>query len=55
MEQKNKLPKYKGDGVAIWENTIAKGKNTGKTYLGVKILGGPTVACFEVEEKEESK
>ena len=50
-EKTKKQPKWKGDGVAIWENT----DKNGKTYLGVQILGGPSVACFEYTPKGESK
>ena len=41
-------PAYRGDGIAIWKNTA---KN-GKPYLSVKVLGGKSIACFPVEEKE---
>ncbi len=46
-------PKYSGDGIAIWEAIVENGDNKGKTYLKVSVLKGKSVACFEVEKKEE--
>ena len=45
-------PMYSGDGLKIWEGIIEKGKNKGKTYLKVCVLGGKSIACFRVEPKE---
>ena len=42
-----RAPDYRGDGVAIWK---AEDKDN-KTFLKVKILGGPTVNCFKNEPK----
>ena len=35
-------PKYKGDGISIWD---AKDKN-GNDFFRVKVLNGPSVAVF---------
>lgn len=48
-EFKPKAPQYVGDGVAVWTD-ITK---DGKTFLKVKILGGPVVNCFKNEPKEK--
>lgn len=44
-------PKYRGEGIAIWEN---QDKN-GNAYLTVQMLGknGIRVNCFEVKDKEK--
>ena len=43
-------PKWKGDGIAIWENTA---KTDGKKYLSVKIAGHNPIAAFINEPKEQ--
>ncbi len=42
-------PAYSGDGIAIWNAT----DKNGKPYLKVKVLGGSSINCFQVEEKKE--
>jgi len=42
-------PAYSGDGIAVW-NAVDK---NGKAYLKVKVLGGKSINCFQVEKKEE--
>ena len=42
-------PTYSGDGIAIW-NALDK---NGKQYLKVKVLGGKSINCFQVEEKKK--
>ena len=46
-------PNYSGDGIAIWNAVVDKGKNKGKTYLKVRVLRGTTINCFEVEQEED--
>ncbi|MCK4670772.1 MAG: hypothetical protein KAT43_06225 [Nanoarchaeota archaeon] len=41
-------PKYKGDGIAAWENT----DKNGNKYLTVKILGAIRVNMFPIESDE---
>jgi len=49
-------PNYSGDGIAIWEAIVENGKNKGKKYLKVKVLGSSNnINCFAVEKKEEKK
>lgn len=40
-------PKYKGDGVAVWENT----DKNGNPYLSIKILGSVIVKAFPLKEE----
>jgi hypothetical protein len=42
-------PDYSGDGIAIWK---AKDKNN-KEFLKVKVLGGNSINCFQVEKKQK--
>ena len=46
-------PDYSGDGIAIWNAVVENGDNKGKKYLKVKVLGGKSINCFEVEQKKE--
>ncbi|KKL48077.1 hypothetical protein LCGC14_2329140 [marine sediment metagenome] len=48
-------PKYSGDGIAIWEGIVSEGKNEGKVYLKVQVLGGNSIFCFEVLDKVEEE
>jgi len=47
-----KKPDYSGDGIAVWKAIVENGKNKGKEYLKVRVLGGKSINCFQVEEKE---
>ncbi len=42
-------PAYSGDGIAIWNAT----DKNGKPYLKVKVLGGSSINCFKVEDKQQ--
>ena len=44
-------PYWSGDGIGIWKAT----DKNGKAFLKVKVLGGKSINCFKVEEKEEAK
>ena len=43
------IPAYSGDGIAIWNATD---KND-KEFLKVKVLGGKSINCFQVEKRTE--
>ncbi len=43
------IPAYSGDGIAIWNATD---KND-KPFLKVKVLGGSSINCFQVEQRKE--
>ena len=47
----NRIPDYKGDGVAVWVN---KDKN-GKPLLCIKVLKMPVIYAFRNEPKPEPK
>jgi len=36
-------PTFKGDGVAVWENTTKEGKR----YLNIRVVGHNTMKAFE--------
>lgn len=48
-EKKGEQPKYKGNGVAVWENT----DKNGKTYLRIQILDSVYVNAWLNEPKKE--
>ncbi len=52
MGFKAQQPAYAGNGIAIWEAVVSKGKNTGQTYFKAKVLGGKPINLFKVEDKE---
>lgn len=44
-----KAPDYKGEGIAVWEQT----DKNGKVYLKVRILGNITLNAFKYEPKQQ--
>lgn len=57
MENEHKKPDYKGDGVAVWVETVKTGENKGKLCLSIQILGkhGIRLYAFKNEPKKENK
>ena len=47
-QPKKNLPKYTGDGIAVWENL----DKNGNKYLSIKILNSINIAAFENKPKQ---